>query len=126
MKKFIRNWLGITNDMMLIDSNFQQAGKEIESVEKNIFELFHALPFCSGILNMNAKDAAHLTMPNGIEQNSPFAILTGILVAARQGSSYLQVSGKLSEDVRHFFISRGFEIQDANEEGDEFTYILWT
>jgi hypothetical protein len=84
------------------------------------------MPFASAAISLTAKDAAMLTVPEGIQANSLTAILMGILLNARQGKSLMEVTGELSTKVREVLEKRGFKIEDTEGTGGKVTHILWT
>jgi hypothetical protein len=123
----LRNWLGINKDMENISKDMHMLLERIDTTSLNTFELFHALPFASGILSVSAKMAAAITEPGGgIQANSLAAILTGIVLNARQGNSVMEVNGELSQDVRDALTKRGFVIEDSEGQHGKSVHILWT
>lgn len=124
---FFRKRLGINNDMENISKDMHMLLERCDQTSLNLFELFHVIPFSAGILSLTAENAARLTQPGGgIEANSITAILTGILLNARQGNSVMEVNGELSDEVRKALTNRGFEIQDSEGEQGKFVHITWT
>lgn len=124
---FFRKWLGINNDMENISKDMHMLLERCDQTSLNTFELFHALPFASGVLSLSAKIAAAITEPaGGIQANSFPAILTGIVLNARQGNSVMEVSGELSQDVRDALTKRGFVIEDSEGQHGKSVHILWT
>lgn len=126
MKTFLRNILGINADMQAIANDVNQLAAMSENHMRMIFETFHALPFVNGTMMLQAVDAARLTIPGGVTENSLPALLTGVISKARQGESSLQVEGKLSLEVRDALLRRGFKVTDETGTGGEVTFILWT
>lgn len=123
----IRQWLGIESDIQNISKDMHMLLKRLDNNALNMFELFHGLPFAAGILSLTAANAAKITQPGGgIEANSITAILTGILLNARQGNSVMEVVGELPEEVRKALVNRGFEVQDSESDKGKMTHILWT
>lgn len=125
MKNIIRKWLGINDDMQAIAKDMNGLGQMLNQHGLNTYELFHALPFAAGIISMTSNDAARITQPQGIQQNSLPAILTGVALKARQGDSYLEVQGELDQPVRDHLVARGFKVEDSEGTGGKFTHILW-
>ena len=123
----IRSWLGIDADIENISKDMHMLLERSDNNALNLFELFHAIPFSAGILSLTASTAARLTQPGGgIEANSITAILTGILLNARQGNSVMEIVGELPEEVRKALVNRGFEVQDSESDKGKMTHILWT
>ena len=126
MKNAIRKWLGITN---LENVVLQQANDQTEKlayIARNGYEMFHSLPFVAGAMVLTAADAAKLTVPEGITENNLPALLVGIIAAARQGDSSMEVAGELPAPVREALERRGFKVEDHTGSAGKFTFILWT
>lgn len=126
MKNRIRNWLGINDDMRGIAADMQVLDERTQTQAMHTFELFHALPFAAGTISLTANDAARLTQPHGVQANSLWAVLTGIIMRARQGESRLQVEGELPQDVRDALVKRGFKVEDVTGTGGTSSFIIWT
>ena len=126
MKNAIRNWLGINDDVKAISQDMLSLIEQQNQSGLNTFELFHALPFAAGIISLDAVSAARMTQPQGIQANSLPALLTGIVLKARQGASQLQVEGVLDQAVRDNLVARGFKVEDTEGSAGTFTHILWT
>jgi hypothetical protein len=127
MKNWIRNWLGINQDMQYVAQDITKIVKISESLNSDVFGIFHALPFAAGILTMKAKDAASFVNPNVMEPNGLYSVLINILIAARQGHSYMQVEDKMSSFVRKNLEQRGFKIEETNGTNDvKGLFVLWT
>jgi hypothetical protein len=113
MKDWIRNWLGINQDMQHVAQDITKLVKISESLNSDVFGIFHALPFTAGILTME---------PNGL-----YSVLINILIAARQGHSYMQVEDKMSSFVRKQLEQRGFKIEETVGTNEaKGLFILWT
>ena len=125
MKNLIRAWLGINEDVINISEDMNLLNERTQTQGLQIFNLFHGLPFSAGILYFSAKDAARLTQPNGVQANSLEAILTGILLEARQGASNLQIEGELPTDVRDILTQREFLVEDHEGTDGKSTHIIW-
>ena len=122
-----RNWLGINKDVENISKDMHMLLERIDTNSLHTFELFHAVPFASGILSLSAKMAAAITEPaGGIQANSLAAILTGIVLNARQGNSVMEVTGELPQDIRDALTKRGFVIEDSEGQHGKSVHILWT
>lgn len=126
MKNILRSWLGINEDVQAIAADMNMLHDNGQATALQVFELFHAMPFASAAISLTAKDAAMLTVPEGIQANSLTAILMGILLNARQGKSLMEVTGELSPKVREVLEKRGFKIEDTEGTGGKITHILWT
>lgn len=126
MKNFIRNWLGLPEDYKAIADDIGMLHNGIQNVSKQMFELFHVLPFTPGILKLTAKDAATFTAPTMIQANSPVALLTGVVMAARQGHSHMPINGELPDATRKILEDRGFVIQEFEGSGGKELHVLWT
>jgi hypothetical protein len=126
MKNFFRNWLGLNEDMKAVANDVNILVERTEQQALRLFEIFHTLPFASGAMMLTAKDAAHMTVPEGIMANELPALLTGIISNARQGHDYFQVDGELRLEVRDSLLRRGFRIEDQEGSGGKSTFILWT
>ncbi len=126
MKNFLRNWLGINEDAQAIAADINQLHERTKINTKHIFEMLHTLPYAHGIPKLRAENAAEITEPNGISANSLPAILTGVVLNARQGESSMQVDGALPEDVREVLTRRGFKVEEHEGTAGKFTFILWT
>ena len=126
MKNVIRNWLGINEDMRNIAADMNTLDERSRQQALHTFELFHALPFVSGTVSLTAPDAAKLTQPHGVQANSLWAVLVGIIIKARQGESQLQVEGELPGDVRDALVKRQFKIEEHTGTGGASTFIIWT
>lgn len=123
----IRTWLAVNHDMGNVSEDITKLADGYNTVNKTIFDMFHALPFAAGILSLTAKDAAKYTNPNVMEQNALLPLLISIVMAMRQGDSSLQINGVLSDDVRKELTFRGFKIEDTTGSNDNTgTFILWT
>ena len=126
MKNRIRNWLGLNKDLHDVATDLHTIAKRQEHNEFQLYEIFHALPFISGAMFLTAVDAAKLTHPHGIQANSLSALLTGIIVNARQGNSHLEVEGELTEEVREALITRGFKVENHTGTNGTSTFVIWT
>jgi hypothetical protein len=125
MKNILRTWLGINEDARNIATDINTLDERSKQQAVHTFELFHALPFVSGTVGLTAADAAKLTQPSGVQANSLWAVLTGIIIKARQGESQLQVEGELPADVRDALIKRKFKVEEHTGTGGTSTFILW-
>ena len=126
MKNFIRNWLGINEDVAAIAADMNTLDERSRQQAMHTFELFHALPFVSGTVSLTAADAAKLTQPHGVQANSLWAVLVGIIIKARQGESQLMVEGELPQDVRDALVKRNFKVEDQTGTGGTSSFIIWT
>jgi hypothetical protein len=126
MKNIFRSWLGINEDVRDIAGDIKILDDRTKSLAMNTFELFHALPFVAGAAKLTASDAVKLTQPQGVQANSLWAVLTGIIIKARQGESQLQVEGELPQDVRDALVKRGFEVEDHTGTAGTSSFIIWT
>lgn len=126
LKNFLRNWLGITSDMEAVSADMHMLADHDNDILVKVFEIFHAVPYAAGVPQLTAKDAAKLTNPNGIEANSLIAVLLGILIAARQGGSYLQVNGALDNAVQTTLERRGFKFEEREEGDKKIVFIIWS
>lgn len=126
MKHLIRTWLGISTieDVVLREAN--RAEENLQAERLKMYELFHTLPFVGGALSLTAADAAKLTAPEGVPQNGLPALLVGVIGAARQGNSSLEVEGDISQAVADALIRRGFKLETLEGTGGKSTFILWT
>jgi hypothetical protein len=126
-RDFVRNLLGINEDMQAIAGDMNNLAGSMNKVGQDVFELFHSLPFSVAILSLSAQDAAKLVNPGVSQPNMLLPILTAIVMQARQGNSNLQVQGKLPDDVRSSLLKRGFKVEDVQGSNDNVgTFILWT
>lgn len=126
MKNLIRKWLGLPEDYRAIADDIGRLHEALEGTGRQLFEVFHAMAFSPGILKLTAKDAATFTTKTMTPANSAIAILTGIVMAARQGQSYLQVTGELPAETRSMLEARGFVIQEFQGTESSGLNILWT
>lgn len=126
MKNAVRNWLGINEDVANIARDINTLDERTRVQAMHTFELFHALPFVAGTISLTAKDAVKLLQPQGVQANSLWAVLTGIIIKARQGESQLQVEGELPQDVRDALVKRGFEVEDHTGTAGTSSFIIWT
>lgn len=126
MKNAIRKWLGVSNLEDVVLNHANQIEAKLGALGLNTYEIFHALPFVSGTMLLTAADAAKLTMPEGVTENSLPALLTGIIAQARQGRSAMQIQGTLPDAVRASLVKRGFKVEDQEGSGGKATFVLWT
>lgn len=126
MKHLLRSWLGINDDMQAIAADINLLANRSDDQALSTYKIFHALPFVSGVMTLTAQEAARLTHPNGIQANSPAAIFTGIVMAARQGESQIQISGELPPAARELLILRGFQVEEHEGSDGKSTFIIWT
>jgi hypothetical protein len=126
MKNIFRTWLGINEDVRDIAADIRTLDERTQQQAMQTFELFHALPFVSGTVSLTAKDAAGLTQPQGVQANSLWAVLVGIIMKARQGASQLQLEGELPEDVRAALTKRGFQVEDVTGTAGTSTFVIWS
>ena len=126
MKNFFRNWLGINEDVRDIAADIKTLDERTQQQAMHTFELFHALPFAAGTVGLTSADAARLTQPHGVQANSLWAVLTGIIMKARQGQSQLEVEGELPADVREALTKRGFKVEDFTGTAGTNSYIIWS
>lgn len=126
MKQFLRNWLGITEDMIAVAQDVNTLAKDAEKQSQQLFSIFHVLPFTAGIMFMTAKDAAQLVQPTEVAANSLPVILLGIGINARMGQSAFEVSGVLPESVRTTLVERGFKVEEHEGTEKKSTFIIWT
>lgn len=126
MKNFIRTWLGLPEDYKAIADDIGMLHNGMQGLSKQMFELFHTLPFSPGILKLTAKDAATFTTGTMVQANSTIALLTGVVMAARQGHSHMPINGELSDATRKVLEDRGFVIQEFEGSEGKQLHILWT
>lgn len=126
MKNKLRSWLGINEDMAAIAGDMHMLDERTKNQAMQTFELFHALPFVAGTVSLTAADAAKITQPHGVQANSLWAVLVGIIVKARQGESKLQVEGELPQDVHDALVKRNFQVEEHTGTAGKSTFILWT
>lgn len=127
MKNFIRTWLGLPEDYKAIADDIDMLHNGLQGLGKQMFELFHLLPFSPAVLKLTAKDAAQFTAPTMIQANTPIALLTGVLMAARQGHSYMPVNGELSETTKKFLEDRGFRVEEfQGTDNNTSVQIIWS
>jgi hypothetical protein len=126
MKNFLRHWLGINDDIQLIAKDVNTLDERTNAQQRQTFELFHAMPFAKNVLQIDAKDAAAITQPNGIQANSLPALCMGIVLNARQGNSAMEVTGELPEFCRQKLLQRGFKVEDSEGTAGKMTHIIWT
>lgn len=127
-KNWLRNWLGLPEDYKAIADDIGMLHNGLQGLGKQMFEVFHLLPFAPAVLKLTAKDAANFTAPTMIQPNTPIALLTGVLMAARQGHSYMPVNGELADTTKKFLEDRGFRVEnfegtDGNSSG---LHIIWS
>lgn len=126
MKNFLRKWLGINEDVQAIAADMNSLLDRCNNNALQTYELFHALPFSPLCLGINAKAAAQITAPNGIQANSLTAVLMGIILNARQGHSYLRLDGDLTDEIKHDLLKRGFKVEESEGTAGKAVNILWT
>lgn len=126
MKNFIRAWLGLPEDYKAIADDIGTLHNGIQGLGKQMFELFHLVPFSPAVLKLTAKDAAAFTAPSMVPPNTPIALLTGVLMAARQGHSYMPVNGELDETTKKFLTDRGFRVENFEGTKDSGLHIIWS
>ena len=127
MKNFIRTWLGLPEDYTAIAGDINLLHEQIQGLGKQMFELFHLIPFSPAVLKLTAKDAAAFTAPTMIQANTPVALLTGVLMQARQGHSYMPVTGELDEVTKKFLVDRGFRVENfEGTDGHGGLHIIWS
>jgi hypothetical protein len=126
MKNFIRTWLGLPEDYQAIADDIGTLHQSIQTLGKQQFELFHTLPFTPAILNLTAKAAAQFTNATMVQANTPIALLTGVVMAARQGHSYMPVNGELPEATRKILEDRGFRVEEFQGTDSSGLHIIWS
>jgi hypothetical protein len=126
MKNKFRTWLGINEDVAAIAADMKTLDERTRQQAMHTFELFHALPFVSGTVSLTAADAARITQPHGVQANSLWAVLIGIIIKARQGESQLQVEGELPQDVRDALVKRKFKVEEQTGTAGTSSFIIWT
>jgi len=126
MKNIIRKWLGVAHLEQVVLHQANAAEENLQAQRLQVYEMFHALPFIGGAMVLTAADAVKLTMPEGVPPNGLPALLVGVIAAARQGNSYLQVEGDLSEAVANALTKRGFRLETQEGTAGKSTFILWT
>lgn len=125
IRNWIRDYLGVTEELQNISKVFDSMGAGLKHVEKTTFELFQAMPYAAAIYPLTAKDAAAITVPQ-IMANSLPALLTGILMNARMGNSAMQIEGELSPEVREALEARGFKVEENQGAKETGLFVLWT
>jgi hypothetical protein len=126
MKNFIRTWLGLPEDYKAIADDIGMLHNGVQGLGKQMFELFHTLPFTPGILKLTAKDAATFTAATMVQPNTAIALLTGVVMAARQGHSYMPVNGELSDATRKLLEDRGFRVEEFQGTETSSLHIIWS
>ena len=126
MKQFLRNWLGITEDVTDIARDINTLGKDAHQLSQQVFSIFHAMPFAAGTMYLTAQDAAKLVSPAEVQANSLPVILLGIVINSRMGMSSFEVTGELPEAVRNTLINRGFKVEEHEGTQAKSTFIIWT
>jgi hypothetical protein len=126
----LRRALGINNDLTAISQDITKLVEMHDSLAKDVFNIFHGLPYVNAIINLNAANASKWTNPNVGQPNGLLLILTHIALAMRQGESYLRVPGEIHEKVASELKARGFRIEEtvgSNESGnDKGLFVVWS
>jgi hypothetical protein len=126
-RDFVRNLLGINEDMQAIAADMNNLATSLNKVGQDVFESFHALPFAASILAVSAEAASKMVNVGVGQPNQLLPILTAIVMQARQGNSTLQIHGKLDDIVRAALLKRGFKVEDVQGSNDNTgTFVLWT
>lgn len=126
----LRRFLGINNDIAAVSQDITQIVSLFDGINKDIFNIFHALSYADTIKNLTAANAAKWTNPNVGSPNALLTILTHIALAMRQGESYLQVPGEIPEKTAGELKARGFRIEEtvgSTESGNaKGVFVVWS
>jgi hypothetical protein len=126
----LRRFLGINNDMTAVSQDITQIVALLDNVNKDVFNIFHGLPYASAVINLTAANASKWTNPKVGVPNGLLTILTHIVLAMRQGESYLQVPGEIDEKVAGELKARGFRIEETvgstEAGGGKGLFIVWS
>lgn len=126
----LRRFLGINNDMTAVSQDITQLVALLDNVNKDVFNIFHGLPYASAVINLTAANASKWTNPKVGVPNGLLTILTHIVLAMRQGESYLQVPGEIDEKVAGELKARGFRIEETvgsdESGGHKGLFVVWS
>jgi hypothetical protein len=126
----LRSFLGIDADMKAVSQDITQLVALLDSVNKDVFNIFHGLPYANTVINLTAANASKWTNPRVGIPNGLMTILTHIVLAMRQGESYLQVPGEIDAKVAAELKARGFRIDEtdgsAESGGQKGLFIVWS